>query len=124
MSRPFGVAVLIAGVDEHGPQLFQTDPSGTFVQFKAKAIGAGSEGAQTELQDHYKDDMTLEEATVLALRVLRTVMEEKLNAANIQVAVVTADKGFHVYSDDETKAAVDGLLASSAAAGDVSLSNL
>ena len=33
MARPYGVALLIAGVDDNGPQLFQTDPSGTFLQW-------------------------------------------------------------------------------------------
>ncbi|KAJ8969171.1 hypothetical protein NQ317_005864 [Molorchus minor] len=49
MSRPFGVAILFAGIDPKGPQLYHMDPSGTFVQFDAKAIGSGSEGAQAEL---------------------------------------------------------------------------
>lgn len=33
MARPYGVALLVAGVDERGPQLYQTDPSGTFLQW-------------------------------------------------------------------------------------------
>jgi 20S proteasome subunit alpha 5 len=33
MARPYGVALLIAGVDENGPQLYQTDPSGTYFQW-------------------------------------------------------------------------------------------
>jgi 20S proteasome subunit alpha 5 len=70
MSRPFGVALLIAGIDELGPQLYvclticwwplflmvpsyHTDPSGTFVRYDAKAIGSGSEAAQSELQDKW-----------------------------------------------------------------------
>ena len=53
MSRPFGVALLIAGVDEDGPQLFHAEPSGTFYRYDAKAIGSGSEGAQAELQNEY-----------------------------------------------------------------------
>lgn len=44
------MALLVAGIDENGPQLYHTDPSGTFIQFDAKAIGAGSESAQTSLQ--------------------------------------------------------------------------
>ena len=51
MSRPFGVALLIAGWDAQGPALYHTDPSGTHTRFDAKAIGAGSEGAQTQLQE-------------------------------------------------------------------------
>ncbi len=69
MSRPFGVALLIGGIDELGPQLcvfhhmppccfltvrsYHTDPSGTFVRYDAKAIGSGSEAAQSELQDKW-----------------------------------------------------------------------
>lgn len=53
MSRPFGVALLFAGVDETGPHLYHLDPSGTFIEYDAKAIGSGSEGAQQNLQDVY-----------------------------------------------------------------------
>ncbi len=50
-SRPFGVALLVAGWQEgSGPVLYHTDPSGMFVEHDAKAIGSGSEGAQTTLQ--------------------------------------------------------------------------
>jgi 20S proteasome subunit alpha 5 len=89
MSRPFGVALLLAGVDDKGPQLFFSDPSGTYLQYKAKAIGAGSEGAQSTLQDKYKDDMTLLDAENLVCEILKQVMEEKLGNQNIEVASVT-----------------------------------
>lgn len=52
-SRPFGVAIMFAGIDKNGPQLFHLDPSGTYVQYNAKAIGSGSEGAQQTLQEKY-----------------------------------------------------------------------
>merc|ERR1719409_110303 len=80
MSRPFGVALLLAGYDGlDGPQLFFSDPSGTFVRYKAKAIGAGSEGAQSNLEESYAETMTLEEAEELALSTLKQVMEEKIS---------------------------------------------
>ena len=53
MSRPYGVALLIAGVDENGPCLYQTDPSGTMIQYKAKGIGAADEGIQSILNERY-----------------------------------------------------------------------
>ena len=65
--------MLVAGVDEYGPSLNHTDPSGTFVRYEAKAIGAGSEGAQTQLQETYSKTMTLAEAEVLALNTLKQV---------------------------------------------------
>ncbi|CAO3647337.1 unnamed protein product [Cunninghamella echinulata] len=109
MSRPFGVALLIAGVDEKGPQLFHADPSGTFMKFQAKAIGSGSEGAQTELQKEYHKSITLEEAETLALTVLKSVMEEKLNKTNVQLASVTTSNNFRVYSEDELQKVIDRL---------------
>lgn len=101
MSRPFGVALLFAGVDANGPQLFHMDPSGTFLQYDAKAIGSGSEGAQQALQEVYHKSMALAEANVEALKILKQVMEEKLTSTNIEVATVTPDKLFHMLSKDE-----------------------
>ncbi|MCO5610576.1 hypothetical protein L7F22_064815 [Adiantum nelumboides] len=117
MSRPFGVALLIAGIDEKGPQLYHADPSGTFVRYDAKAIGSGSEGAQGELQDKFKKDMSLHDASLLTLRVLKQVMEEKLDEKNVQLGVVTprtAKDGrpsgqFRILSEAELKALVDAM---------------
>ncbi|KAK4080424.1 hypothetical protein Trihar35433_1529 [Trichoderma harzianum] len=114
MSRPFGVALLIAGFDENGPQLFHAEPSGTFYRFDAKAIGSGSEGAQAELQNEYHKVsfvvtfMFLHMKT-LVLKTLKQVMEEKLDSKNVQLASVTKDKGFRIYTDEEMAAVVDRL---------------
>ena len=97
MSRPFGVALLLAGVDEKGPQLYFSDPSGTYLEYKAKAIGAGSEGAQSTLQDKFRDNLTLNEAEDLALEILKQVMEEKLVNTNIEVSSVTTNVS-HIYN--------------------------
>ncbi|GAB5589041.1 proteasome component pup2 [Umbelopsis nana] len=109
MGRPFGVALLIAGVDENGPQLFHADPSGTFMSYNAKAIGSGSEGAQTELQDNYHKSITLNEAEELSLKVLKSVMEEKLNKSNVQLASVTTKDRFRIYSEEQLQAVIDRL---------------
>ena len=59
---------------------YNTDPSGTYTKYQARAIGSGSEGAQSALQEHYRKDMTLKEAETLALNTLKQVMEEKVSA--------------------------------------------
>ena len=107
MSRPFGVALLIAGFDENGPQLYHAEPSGTFYRYDAKAIGSGSEGAQAELQNEYHSSLTLEEAELLVLKILKQVMEEKLDSKNTQLASVTKADGFKIYGDDAMKVVVE-----------------
>ena len=104
MSRPFGVALLFAGVDDKGPQLIHMDPSGTYVKYHAKAIGSGSEGAQQALQEQFNTDMTLREALKCALTVLKQVMEEKINATNIEVATVTPKSLFQIMKKDDIEA--------------------
>jgi proteasome alpha subunit len=37
--RPFGVSMIIAGVDVEGARIFTTDPSGAYRGFKATAVG-------------------------------------------------------------------------------------
>lgn len=80
---------------------YHAEPSGTFYRYDAKAIGSGSEGAQAELQSEYHRSLTLEEAETLVLKTLKQVMEEKLDAKNVQLASVTKEKGFRIYGDDE-----------------------
>jgi len=88
MSRPFGVAMLFAGVDSEGARLYHLDPSGTFIDCLAKAIGAASDGAEQNLKEQYHEAITLQEAVKVALSILKQVMEEKLNAENVEVVMI------------------------------------
>ncbi|XP_002741602.1 proteasome subunit alpha type-5-like [Saccoglossus kowalevskii] len=101
MSRPFGVALLFGGIDDKVPQLYHLDPSGTFIEYDAKAIGSGSEGAQSALQEVYHKSMTLKEASKSSLSILKQVMEEKLNSTNVEMATVTPENYFHMLSKEE-----------------------
>jgi len=103
MSRPFGVALLLGGIDEKGPQLFHTDPSGTFVKYKAKAIGSGSEGAQTMLQEEWNKTMTLVEAENLAMSAMKEVMEEKITHVNVELCSITTENGYKLYGKDQVE---------------------
>jgi 20S proteasome subunit alpha 5 len=88
---------------------YHAEPSGTFYRYDAKAIGSGSEGAQAELQNEFHKSLTLPEAEVLVLKTLKQVMEEKLDSKNVQLASVTKDKGFRIYTDQEMEEVVGRL---------------
>ena len=49
------------------------------------------------------------EATALSLKILKQVMEEKLSSANVEVATVTAEAGYHILSKDEIEAVITTL---------------
>lgn len=88
-SRPFGVALLIAGCDDDkGPQLFLTNPTGNVTEWKAKALGTGADSAQHELEEGYDENINLEAGKKLVLKVLKQVLQEKVDSNRVEVAVV------------------------------------
>ena len=64
-ARPFGTALLVAGSDDLGVHLFETDPSGALIAFKATCIGIGRNAAIEVLEKDYENDMEYEEAMKL-----------------------------------------------------------
>ena len=74
--RPFGVSFLFAGHDPHHSfQLYASDPSGNYSGWKATCIGANNSTAQSLLRQDYRDDIGLDEAIGLALKVLSKTMD-------------------------------------------------
>lgn len=73
------------------------------MEFDAKAIGSGSEGAQQSLQEMYHRSMTLKEATTAALTILKQVMEEKLNSSNVEVMTMTPGELFHMFTKEQVE---------------------
>jgi len=88
MSRPFGVALLIGGIDEHGPSLYQTDPTGTMIKYEARGIGPAEESIKLELESSYKADMSLKDVEKLMLTCLKKNMEEEINKFNVQLVTI------------------------------------
>merc|ERR1712066_1006503 len=58
--RPYGVGMLVAGVDDNGPHLFETCPSGNFFEYYAMAIGGKSTSAKTYLEKHFENFVDLD----------------------------------------------------------------
>lgn len=102
-ARPYGAALLIAGVDKDGtPQLFEADPSGTPVAWKAVAVGGGKNTAQEYLEENYEDDVSLDDAVVLAVDAIAETGEDDIDAEDVGVAVVERTEQRFRELDTET----------------------
>jgi proteasome alpha subunit len=86
--RPFGVALILAGVDKNGSSLFLTDPSGTYIGYNAIAIGAGSDQVNEFLEKNYRADIDTEEAAILAIESIYLVSEDKTGIRHIKMAMI------------------------------------
>jgi len=91
--RPFGVSLLYAGYDPHYQfQLYHSDPSGNYSGWKATCIGANNGTAQSLLKQDYKDDMNLQDAIALIIKVMGKTMDStSLSSEKLEFATLTLD---------------------------------
>ncbi|MFA6072753.1 MAG: archaeal proteasome endopeptidase complex subunit alpha [Candidatus Woesearchaeota archaeon] len=87
--RPFGVSLLIAGIDESGISLFETDPTGLYYQYKATIIGEGEAEVEEMLHKEYKDNMVMEEGFQLAIKMLKKALGDQFSSDRIDAAFVS-----------------------------------
>ena len=100
--RPNGVSLIIAGIDQKGESIYVTDPSGTYVQYAAIAIGAGSEEVNEFLEKYYNSKMNLEDAAALAIAAINLKAEQKEGVNHIKMAKITTEnKTFEKVSESE-----------------------
>lgn len=88
--RPFGVSLLIAGFDTK-PRLFSLDPSGSYISYKAKAIGSGHEVVGGMLEEEYEEYGELDPSLRKILQTLAKAMKDKISEDNVEVAIVTKE---------------------------------
>lgn len=111
-SRPFGVSLMYAGYDAvQGFQLYCSDPSGNYAAWKAHATGKNSVNAVSHLKDDYREDLTLREATVLAVKTLGKSMDmTRPNAEKFEVGIISRDAAGQVVQRRVEGAELDQLL--------------
>ncbi|HUV34597.1 MAG TPA: archaeal proteasome endopeptidase complex subunit alpha, partial [Candidatus Desulfaltia sp.] len=100
--RPFGVSMILAGVDATGSKVLTTDPSGAFRGFKATAVGRKSEEANKLLEEKYVDGMSLDEAAKLAVDAVKVASDMEVTAKNVKLATISSDTlAFRRLSEEE-----------------------
>ncbi|MFB6117861.1 archaeal proteasome endopeptidase complex subunit alpha [Halosegnis sp.] len=100
-ARPFGVALIVGGIEDGEPRLFETDPSGTPYEWQALAVGADRGEIDDYLEEHYDPEATLEEGIELALSALASVNDGELDPEGVGVATVDAETESYVGLSDE-----------------------
>jgi len=90
-ARPFGVALLVGGIDDGEPKLFETDPSGTDYEWQAAAIGGDRDVIQGYLEDNYHEELDVDGGIELAVRALSEPEDEVVAAEDVDVATITTD---------------------------------
>ena len=104
-ARPFGVALIIGGVENGTPRLFETDPSGTPYEWQALAIGANRGEIEDYLEEHYEEAMTLDDGVELALAALESISDDEgLEPDGVGLATIPVETGrFDAQATDDIR---------------------
>ena len=107
--RPFGVSVLVAGIDNGKVRLYETDPTGIFFEYKASVIGEGEVEIEEILQKQYKPEISIEDGLKLSLTALKKVLGDNFSIDRIDAAYINKDeKKFKKFSKETIERHISG----------------
>ena len=90
-ARPFGVSLIIGGIDNGEPRLYETEPSGTPYEWKALAVGEDRGEINDYLEEHWEPELDLDGGIELAFRAIGTVNDEELTVERLGAALIPVD---------------------------------
>lgn len=98
--RPYAVSILIGGIDTQ-PRLFEIEPGASFLGYKADAIGSGKKAASDILIKEYKDNMPLDDAISLGVKIIKKISETKITSENLDVGYIEDGHEFTILAPEE-----------------------
>ena len=103
---PFMADILVGGFDNYGPALFNIDMFGSVEEKSYVTTGSGSPVAYGLLEEEYKEDVTVEDAKIIALRAVKAAITRNIGTGDgINVAVIDKN-GFRLLNNEQKKAII------------------
>ncbi len=103
---PFIADILVGGYDNSGPALFNIDMFGSVEEKTYVTTGSGSPVAYGLLEEEYHDNLTVEEAKVIALRAVKAAITRNIGTGDgINVSIIDKN-GFHLLTKEQKKAII------------------
>jgi proteasome alpha subunit len=78
-ARPFGVSLMIAGMNNKKPELYSSDVTGNYVAYHATAIGENDDKIKEKLRERYKPELTIKKGVKLAIDIFKELEEKRFN---------------------------------------------
>lgn len=102
-TRPFGVHIMVAGVNTEA-KLFVSEVTGNYTSYTATVIGENDEKIKEQLRKKYREDITIEEAINLSLKIFKDVLGKNFNIERFDVGFIEkSNKKLKRISGDKLK---------------------
>jgi len=100
---PLQTQVLVGGVDDTGPHVFNLDPFGSLNEEKSVSTGSGSPVVYGILEDRFKEDMSVEEALPVVVKAVNAAMKRDAASGDSYNVTVIDAKGYRELSERDKK---------------------
>ena len=87
-ARPFGVALMIAGINQNKPKLYTSDITGNYFSYNTNAIGEDDEKIKDKLREKYKKDLTIKTGLKIALEIFKEIQGDKFNIDKFELCYI------------------------------------
>ncbi|MBS3073064.1 archaeal proteasome endopeptidase complex subunit alpha [Candidatus Pacearchaeota archaeon] len=101
-ARPFGVSLMVGGIDENKPQLFASDITGNYFSYTAMAIGENDEKIKEILRIKYNKNLNIEGGIKLALGIFKEILGKNFELSRFDVAYVPTKSSKVVRLDESS----------------------
>jgi len=91
-ARPFGVSLMVAGINNDKPELYTSDITGNYLSYNAHAIGENDEKIKDKLREKYKEGLTIKQGVKLALEIFEEIQEKKFNIDKFELVYISKDE--------------------------------
>jgi proteasome beta subunit len=102
-ARGLMAQILVGGVDETGPHIFNLDPFGSLTEDKMTSTGSGSPLALGVLEDKFREDMTVAEALPIIVKAVNAAMKRDIASGNNYNIIVIDNNGYRELTDTEKR---------------------
>jgi proteasome alpha subunit len=92
-ARPFGVSLMIAGINNKKPELYSSDVTGNYVAYYATAIGESDDKIKDKLREKYRQDLTIKKGVKIAMDIFKEMEEKKFNWNRFELVYIKSEDG-------------------------------
>jgi len=91
-ARPFGVSLMIAGMNNGKPELYTSDVTGNYLGYLANAIGENDEKIKEKLREQYSEDLTIKKGVKIALEIIKGIQGDKFKIDKFELSYINTNK--------------------------------
>jgi proteasome alpha subunit len=90
-ARPFGVSLMLGGINNKKPELYSSDVTGNYTAYHATAIGEDDDKIKERLREKYRHDLTIKKGVKVALDIFKELEEKKFNLGRFELVYIKSE---------------------------------